>query len=710
MTRDDEPGGAVPLLADQPAADARPVLDAVAVDLAATRIRSDLAVEAAGIGTFDWDLETGSLVWDDRLRELFGYAEGEFDETIEAFRARLHPDDVDRVDAALLGAVERCGEYEAEYRVVRPSGDVRWVEARGRALAGPSGRAARLIGAAYDTTVMREGETRVGRVLESMTTSFFSLDRRWRFSYVNAEAERVLGRTREELLGGVIWDLFPAAVGSEFERAYRAAMASSTPTSFEAYYPAPLDAWFEVRAWPDPDGLSVYFHDVSARRAADQQLERAMERSSLLVEVASELAGTLDAEEAVARLARLVVPTLAQWCIVTLVDDVGSRPGMPRVRDVGWWHEDEARRADVGRYAAHRLGRLGDHSLVHEALTAGTPSVVRGGVTELIGDMLGPGEARDVLDELAPTDVVVLPLRARGRVLGVLSLYDVAGRRQRDPAGLEADLRTATDVAARAGLALDNARLYEQQRRVAEGLQRSLLTEPPRVEGLQIAVRYQPAAEAARVGGDWYDVFRVRPGVLGLVIGDVVGHDIEAAAAMGQARALLRGIAATTGGGPADLLSRLDTALRTLEIDLTATVLVAEIEHRGAGEGAVLRWSSAGHPTPLVLDPGGEVRDLGEAPGVSPDLLLGIDPLRTRSQHAAVLAPGSTLLLFTDGLVERRGERYSLGVARLATELGALAGTDLETLCDELLARVLPDRPGDDVAVAAVRLTAPAPG
>ncbi|WP_255491787.1 MULTISPECIES: SpoIIE family protein phosphatase [unclassified Actinotalea] len=691
------------LVNDDEAADA--TVDAALVDLAATRIRSDLAVVAAGIGTFDWDLATGELAWDAQLREVFGVGDGGFDGTIEGFHRRVHPDDLARVTGALAEAVERCGEYAAEYRVVRPNGDLRWVQARGRALAGPSGAAARVIGAAYDSTGRRQGEARVGRVLESMSTAFFSLDRGFRFTYVNAEAERVLGAPRDRLLGGVLWELFPHAVGSAFEERYRGAMASGVPTSFEEFYPAPLDRWYDVRAWPDPDGLSVYFHDITARRETEERLRQAMARSALLADVASELASTLDPVEAVGRLARVVVPTLAQWCIVTLVDREASGPAWRRLRDVGSWHEDPEQRASVERYAALRLGTIDASSPVARALESAHPVVVRGDATEKITALLGSAEAREALARLAPTDVVVLPLVAKGRVLGLLSLYDVTGRRAGDASSLEEDLRTATDVAARAGLALDSARLYAQQRRVAEGLQRSLLTEPPQVDGLQIAVRYQPAARAARVGGDWYDAFRVRPGVLGLVIGDVVGHDIEAAAAMGQARSLLRGIAATTGGGPADLLSRLDTAFRTLELDLMATALVAEVEDHGATpDGVVLRWSSAGHPTPLVVLPGGEVRELGAADGVRPDLLLGVDPLRTRSQHVAVLPPGSTLLLFTDGLVERRGERYGVGLARLVTVLRETAADDLEAVCDAVLDRVLPEQPGDDVALAAVRL------
>ncbi|MCW2579615.1 MAG: Serine phosphatase RsbU, regulator of sigma subunit, partial [Blastococcus sp.] len=198
-------------------------LSALAREFEAHRLRFELAIDAAEIGSFDWDLATGRLVWDDRLVQLLGYDRASFDETIEAFRSRLHPGDLERTTDALQTAIDTCGEYEAEFRVVLPSGETRWVQARGRVLADDRGTAVRLIGAAYDTTRQRHTDARVSRVLEAMNAAFIALDRDWQFTYVNAEAERVLGRTREEMLGGSIWELFPAAVGSDFERNYRAA-------------------------------------------------------------------------------------------------------------------------------------------------------------------------------------------------------------------------------------------------------------------------------------------------------------------------------------------------------------------------------------------------------------------------------------------------------------------------------------------------------
>ena len=208
-------------------ADARRPDAAVSTAAAARTLQAELAIEAAGIGSFDYDLVTGRLVWDDRLIELFGYQQEGFAGTIEAFFARLHPEDVERTATALQATIDDRGDLDVEYRVVVPGGDIRWVEGRGRVLVDDEGRPLRLLGAAYDTTRQRQADARVARVLESMTAAFFSLDRSWRFDYVNAEAERLLDHSREELIGGLIWELFPAAVGSAFEEHYRGSPLSA---------------------------------------------------------------------------------------------------------------------------------------------------------------------------------------------------------------------------------------------------------------------------------------------------------------------------------------------------------------------------------------------------------------------------------------------------------------------------------------------------
>ena len=254
----------------------------------------------------------------------------------------------------------------------------------------------------------------------------------------------------------------------------------------------------------------------------------------------------------------------------------------------------------------------------------------------------------------------MLPLRGRGRTLGLLTLYS---------RGPHFAARTTCprrqDVADRAGLALDNARLYRAQQQLAEGLQRSLLTEPPEPDHAEIAVRYVPAAEAARVGGDWYDAFLQPGGATMLVIGDVVGHDTEAAAAMGQLRGLLRGIATYSDAGPAEVLRGLDASMTTLQIRALATAAVARFEQtpdeleRGLTR---MRWANAGHLPPLVINPDGTVAELASWTG---DLLLGVDAATVRRESVVTLDRGATVLLYTDGLIERRDADLDAGMVRL---------------------------------------------
>ncbi|PKH42004.1 histidine kinase [Nocardioides alpinus] len=681
------------------------------LDAVADRLAWQLAVDAAGVGVFVWDLPSDHLRWDERLLELFGLDEESFGGTIGSFHQRVHPDDRSRVQHALERAVEACGEYGAEYRVVLPDGSVRWIEARGRALADrPGGPAVRLVGAAYDTTVVHDGEARIGRVLESMSSAFFQLDQDWRFTYVNSEAERLLGAGRTQLLGVSIWDAFPASLGSAFEDHYREAVSEGRPVSFEAFYPPPLDAWFEVRAWPSPEGLAVYFVDITSRREAQDALDRSAHRLALLASVSEAMISTLDPAESVSLLATLVVPELADWCLVTLVEDPHASTWPRGLRDVAWSHADPAMAPVLADYAALRLGALTDSSYLSLAIRDTRTVLLPVDATDRVSAVLVPGPARERLRELGPTSAVFVPLRARGRTVGVVSVFRGAG----SEAFTTEDQALLEDIGSRAALALDNARLYASQRDVAEALQRSMLTEPPQPDHLQIATRYAPARDAARIGGDWYDAFLQQSrGPAGhdvvVVVGDVVGHDVEAAAAMGQVRGLLRGIAVHSGYAPAAILSGVDEVMESLRLETTATAVVARIERHprpGAhsGEEVVLRWAHAGHPTALMLSPAGEVIRLGDMAGN--DLLLGLDPWTRRTEHVAFLEPGSTLVLYTDGLVERRDRDVEEGIDALAELLHdvAPAARDLEELCDRLLAGMTDDKPEDDVALLVVRL------
>ncbi len=660
----------------------------------------DLATSAAGIGTFDWDLTTGVLSWDGRMDEVFGYEPGTFDGTIEGFTGRLHPEDAPRVTRLLQQAVGSRGDYEAEYRVVVPGSPVRWMAARGRVLSDEQGTAVRLLGAAWDVSARREAQDRVAQILETMAVGFIAMDRAWVMTHVNAEGERITGHRRADLLGRTVWEVFPDTVGTEFEEHYRQAARTGRPVTFEAHRPGRPDVWVEVRVVPTPEGVSLYFLDISARRRAQEESDRTAARERLLVSITDDLTATLDADEAATRLTRLVVPAVADWCIVTLVDDdreAGSHRGL---RDVTSWHADPAVRPVTEAYAQARLSALTDGAMIVRALHTGQPQLLRTGATATAQAVIEPGPVRDLFARLAPESVAVLPLPGRFGPVGLLTLGNGTPR---GPFGSE-DLSTAGHVAARAGLVLDNARLVRQQRDLAEGLQRSLLTPPPQPDHVQIAVRYVPATRAAEVGGDWYDAFLQPTGATVLVIGDVIGHDTRAAAAMGQIRTIVRTIGAEDGAAPAEVLRRTDRVMETLQTGTAATAVVARLEQsdgQGAGGTTRLRWSNAGHPPPMTMDSDGTVLPLAS---VRADRLLGVTPDAPRRESEVLLDRGAVVLLYTDGLVERRDQDLDAGLERLQQELGALADQDLDRICDLLLERMLPDSPDDDVALVAVRL------
>jgi serine phosphatase RsbU (regulator of sigma subunit) len=296
-----------------------------------------------------------------------------------------------------------------------------------------------------------------------------------------------------------------------------------------------------------------------------------------------------------------------------------------------------------------------------------------------------------------------LPLQTAGRRLGSLS---VAWTGPRTFAADEMDLLVA--FAAQCAQALERIGTRETERvahaavqGMAETLQRSLLTEPPKSDSLEVAVRYVPAASLAQVGGDWYDAFPLEDGRTALVIGDVTGHDRYAAAAMAQVRNVLRGIAHSRRDSPAAVLAALDRAMRDLEVGTLATAILATVEQGRDDPVAgvrVLRWSNAGHPPPLFIGADGTVIVLERAP----DLLLGVDPDEVRADHEVRLPPGATVLFYTDGLIERRGSTLDQGIAWLSGVVARWARSPLEELCDRLLDE-LSGAVEDDVALLALR-------
>lgn len=340
-------------------------------------------------------------------------------------------------------------------------------------------------------------------------------------------------------------------------------------------------------------------------------------------------------------------------------------------------------------------------------LTTHLPSVVAAVVPEPIylGDRdagLAWGEEMALAYDTSGREAwASLPLVAEGRLLGSLTVAFDEPRTFDEP---ERDLLAA--FAAQCAQALQRIQVREAERQamrssrlLSESLQLSLLTEPVEPDGVQVVVRYQPASREAYVGGDWYDAFPVRGGDTLLVIGDVAGHDRLATAAMAQVRGLLRGVAHSLDGSPAEVLGGLDHAMRDLDVDALVTALVVRVQAAPQSSSRQVRWSSAGHPPPLLLLPDGSCELL---PG-EPELLLGVEPDTARTDHQHEIPHGATLLLYTDGLVERRGESLTQGLEWLCHRVEALAALPLSGLCNALLAE-LPTDAEDDVAMLAIRV------
>jgi serine phosphatase RsbU (regulator of sigma subunit) len=301
---------------------------------------------------------------------------------------------------------------------------------------------------------------------------------------------------------------------------------------------------------------------------------------------------------------------------------------------------------------------------------------------------------RETLPRIGLRSGVVLPLTISGGFrIGSLTLaWDRDRRLGDDEVVLVTAVADATAQAAR------RAQLYRERRDVAHTLQAAMLPELPVLEGLAVASRYLPwSTTDEQVGGDWYDAISQPDGGVLFVIGDVAGHDTEAAARMGRVRSMFRALAVDRAEEtPAALVSRLDHVLDALGDATLATLVVARLGPPGPTRR--LRWTTAGHPPPVLVDAAGRSTVLV----AEPDLPLGVDPDRSRHDHDVPWPAGSTLVLYTDGLVERRGRDVGDGITVLRAALERTHTEGLETLLGELVTAHVANSE-DDCAVLAVR-------
>jgi serine phosphatase RsbU (regulator of sigma subunit) len=324
----------------------------------------------------------------------------------------------------------------------------------------------------------------------------------------------------------------------------------------------------------------------------------------------------------------------------------------------------------------------------------------------LVADLPAPvGELPDLVEHVLATGHARIGVPVAGAALEshqprsaatVLDVYPLAGDKE-GTGGVGVQLRSLVSDR--------STRVVE-----LELLQRSLLPTLPELPGVELCSHYLPASAGADLGGDWYDVLSLPRGALGLVVGDVVGHDIQAAAAMAQLRAALRSYA-SEGYGPLAVLSRLDAFASTLAGEMFASVFYARLRLPGLASGAegvmpvvgtgLLRYANAGHPPPLLLPSDGEPRYLDDAVRT----LVGVESSLAVSEQSHRIPPGSTLVLFTDGLIERRTSDLDEGLQHLKAAAKDAQPLALSNMCNALLEELLGSQPReDDVALLAIRL------
>ncbi|KAB8188479.1 SpoIIE family protein phosphatase [Nonomuraea phyllanthi] len=448
---------------------------------------------------------------------------------------------------------------------------------------------------------------------------------------------------------------------------------------------------YEIRSVPvREDGRVVEWVGT----ASDiEDLWQRRRHTRLLDAAAAATSDVTSVDEMLNALANVVVPELADGCgfywVIDLSEDLSrggdfllervataGRSGLPR-----WPPFSGERHAPNGRMArAIRLRRP-----FRKTFPRGKPPE----------DLLPTG-TRKWVEATGGNGVAVVPVVIDGTVAAVLTATTTGDR----PPMSQSDLTLLREMIDQMHDRLNSAMRFQRTHRIALALQYSLLAEPPHVPGLQIIARYRASPAAAEVGGDWYDSFVLSDGATVVAIGDVAGHDLRAAVAMGQLRNMLRALAVDRQEPPGLILGRLNTAMATLYAEQTATCVLARIEECGGGHE--LNYAVAGHPPPLLLGADGQARFLEG--GANP--LLGIPYDTPCASTRQALPPGSTLLLYTDGLVERPGEHLDKGFDRLRERASAQCRAPLDTLCDDLLS-FLPHRTDDDVALIAVRCSGP---
>ncbi|WP_052848893.1 SpoIIE family protein phosphatase [Streptomyces avicenniae] len=559
---------------------------------------------------------------------------------------------------------------------------------------------------AADTATVRRLETDLAlsaAIVDQSPLAIALFDAKIHWLRANPALQKMVGLPADRLIGHRFGEVMRDTDLSSIEGALRHVLDTGEPLLGQIVSARPLADPAHEHVWSVsyyrvavPGGRTCGVVgsaiDVTEPRNAVAGLAAARSRLALIAEAGASIGTTLDLATTARELAGVTVPRLADLAAVDILEAVlDEAPGPPSAREGPARFRTLAALAcdsTQAGCAAYPVGEAGSYDA--SPIVTG---VVRTGKSRLL-PRLGPdqlrGIARDdqaaaVLRDTGVTSALIVPLTARGDVLGTLTLCRT---RHRSPFDTD-DLALATELAARAAISVDNARLYGRERNIALILQRSMRPQLPEGNDLDVALRYLPAISEA--GGDWCDVLRLPGGRIGLVVGDVMGKGVHAAAIMGQLRSTIRALA-RLDLPPDALLGHLEDTVESLG-DTTATCVYAICDP----VGGYCDIASAGHLPPVLVQPDGAA-ELVNLPNAVP-LGVGGVPFTT---HRRDLRDGATIALYTDGLVEERDAPIDTGL-RAICELLQDPPVSLEETCDRVLHGLRPTTPTDDVALLLAR-------
>ncbi|MFJ3670848.1 SpoIIE family protein phosphatase [Streptomyces sp. NPDC090106] len=669
-------------------------------------VRPTGLLDVLGVASVLLDSEGRIALWSPQAEELFGYSASE---ALGQYAARImvHEQHLDLVVKLFADVMETGEGWAGAFPIRRKDGSTCLVEFRNMRLLNDRGDVYALGLAADQTTVSRlERDVALStRIVAQSPIGLAVLDTDLRYVSVNPALERLNGVPAEDHLGRTMREVLPHLDVDAIEAAARDVLKTGLPL---------VDQQTVGRTPADPDeehawtislyrledaagtvlGVAGSVVDVTEQHRAAVEAESARRRLAVIADASARIGTTLELDRTALELAEVAVPELADVAAVDLLEAVtaGRRsslgPSEPAVIRALAVRADDAPEALAAADPPGQVARYGPDRLVTECVRTGEAVLVAEvGEADLPRIARSP-EAADLLARAGVHSYLAVPLTARGEVLGALDL-----KRTRNPLPFSADdVLLARELAARAAVQIDNARWYQNARDTALTLQRSLLpSHPPVTGGLEVASRYQPAGGTAEVGGDWFDVIPLDERKTALVVGDVMGSGINAAATMGRLRTATNTLA-SLDLAPERLLEHLDRITQDLAHSIATCVYA--VHDPGLRQ---CRIANAGHLPPVRLR-AGRKPELLELPTGAP---LGVGGVAFATTTVD-LEPGDRLVFYTDGLVETRQHPLD---ERLDALLDLLDGPDrpLQEVCDLLLRTLHQPDNSDDVALLIAR-------